>query len=76
MSTSDAIQLLSTYPCSSTATFVYLSMNEKKLSQVFIGLAILFQPLIKISLGRTGWNIVDVIVAAFLIVSVFSKRID
>ena len=33
-------------------------------------LAILFQPLIKIALGRTIWNIVDVIVAGFLIMLV------
>ena len=34
---------------------------------VYIGLAILFQPLIKISLGRTLWNIVDLIVGIGLI---------
>lgn len=38
---------------------------------VFISLAVLFQPLIKIALGRTIWNIVDVIIAVALIVSVF-----
>ena len=36
---------------------------------IYIVLAILFQPLIKISLGRTLWNIVDVIVALGLILS-------
>ena len=29
---------------------------------IYIGLALLFQPLIKISLGRQIWNVVDVIV--------------
>lgn len=38
---------------------------------VFIGLAILFQPIVKISLGRTLWNIVDVVVAIGLIISTF-----
>lgn len=33
----------------------------------FIVLAVLFQPLLKIPLGRTIWNIVDVIVAGYLI---------
>ncbi len=36
---------------------------------VYIALAILFQPLFKIALGRTLWNIVDVIVAIGLLVS-------
>lgn len=34
---------------------------------VYIGLAILFQPLIKISLGRTLWNIIDLIVGIGLL---------
>ncbi len=39
---------------------------------IFICLALLFQPFFKISLGRTLWNVVDVIVAIFLIFNVFS----
>lgn len=35
-----------------------------------IGLALLFQPFVKVALGRTMWNIVDVIVAICLIASV------
>jgi hypothetical protein len=42
---------------------------------VYVGLAILFQPLIKIALGRLIWNIVDVIVAAGLLYSLISGRI-
>jgi len=34
-------------------------------------LAILFQPLLKIALGREGWNVVDVIVGVGLLVSMF-----
>jgi hypothetical protein len=40
---------------------------------VYAALALLFQPFIKISLGRTIWNIVDVIVGIALIVSLFTK---
>jgi hypothetical protein len=40
---------------------------------IYVGLAILFQPLIKIALGRPIWNIVDVIVAAGLIISIFRQ---
>ena len=38
---------------------------------IYFGLAILFQPLFKIALGRFVWNIVDVIVAAGLLLSIF-----
>jgi len=41
---------------------------------VFIFLAILFQPLIKISLGRDIWNVIDVVVGLGLIISIFWKR--
>lgn len=43
--------------------------NEEKipLAVIFGALALLFQPLVKIHLGRSVWNFVDVIVAAFLI---------
>lgn len=41
---------------------------------VYIVLAILFQPLLKIALGRVVWNIVDVVVAIGLLVSLSSKQ--
>jgi hypothetical protein len=40
---------------------------------IYIVLAILFQPLFKISLGRTLWNIIDVIVAIGLLLTIFSE---
>ncbi|NTW34154.1 MAG: hypothetical protein HGB12_16310 [Bacteroidetes bacterium] len=43
---------------------------------IYICLAILFQLLIKISLSREIWNIIDVIVGIFLIASLFIKRIE
>jgi hypothetical protein len=55
--------------------FAILAYNEyvKKripLVIVYIGLIILFQPLIKIHLGRQIWNIVDIIVAVALIFTI------
>jgi hypothetical protein len=41
---------------------------------IYIGLAILFQPLLKIALGRQIWNVVDVIVVIGLIISMFMER--
>jgi len=41
---------------------------------IYVCLAILFQPLIKIALGRELWNVVDVIVGIGLIASIFIKQ--
>ncbi|MDP5010782.1 MAG: hypothetical protein NWQ47_06070 [Crocinitomicaceae bacterium] len=56
--------------------FGYLaySANEQKFKNeafIYLALAILFQPFIKIALGRTIWNIVDVLVASGLLLSLF-----
>ena len=61
------------------AGFAYLAFSaneESKKNEVFIylALAILFQPLIKFSFGRTLWNVIDVIVGVGLLLSVFNKK--
>lgn len=48
--------------------------KQKEMAIVFIGLALLFQPFFKIALGRQIWNVVDVIVSVFLIVTIFMDR--
>ena len=40
---------------------------------IYGGLAFLFQPFFKISLGREIWNIVDVVVGIGLLISIFKK---
>jgi asparagine N-glycosylation enzyme membrane subunit Stt3 len=47
----------------------YFAFEQKHKNEVFIyiALALLFQPFIKIALGRTIWNIVDVLVAIGLL---------
>ncbi|MFH6971927.1 DUF6804 family protein [Flavobacterium petrolei] len=60
-----------------TVGFAYLTysaneQNRKNEVFVYLVLAILFQPLIKIALGRTIWNIVDLIVGIGLMISVFT----
>ena len=40
---------------------------------IYVGLALLFQPLFKIALGRQMWYIVDVIVGVGLLISIFIK---
>jgi len=52
----------------------YQANDQGKQSEaiIYVVLALLFQPFFKISLGRTLWNIVDVIIAIGLLLSVFS----
>jgi hypothetical protein len=47
--------------------------GQKTEAIVYVCLGILFQPLIKIALGRELWNAVDVIVGIGLIVSIFIR---
>jgi presenilin-like A22 family membrane protease len=58
--------------------FSYLALeanhkNQNKQLFVYVVLALLFQPYIKIVLGKTIWNVVDVIVAIGLIISLLKK---
>lgn len=48
-------------------SFDYFKANKDGLGFTFAALAVLFQPFIKIALGRVIWNIVDVIVAVGLV---------
>lgn len=51
------------------------SEQENKTEMIiYIYLAILFQPLLKISLGREVWNVIDVVVGVGLIITIFWKR--
>lgn len=56
----------------------FQSYQEKKQMDVeiiiYISLALLFQPFFKIALGRTIWNIVDIIVAFWLIIDVYKSK--
>ena len=54
--------------------FNYYAENKKELAVTFGALALLFQPFIKIALGRAIWNIVDVAVAILLLVLTFMKN--
>lgn len=49
------------------SAYRYYKEQKESLMVTMITLTILFQPLLPITLGRTIWNIVDVIVAIFLL---------
>lgn len=57
------------------AILAYQANQQNKQAEMIIygGLAFLFQPFFKIALGRQVWNIVDVVVAVGLILSLFVK---
>ncbi|MTI22693.1 hypothetical protein E1176_16795 [Fulvivirga sp. RKSG066] len=48
--------------------------NNQQLAIFYVVLALLFQPFLKISLGRELWNVVDVIAAVILIGSTFKRK--
>ena len=51
-----------------------LSAKEDKERWIYIVLCLLFQPFIKVALGRVLWNIVDVVVAIGLLISTKSDK--
>lgn len=53
----------------------YYCQKQKKMYVVTLSLALLFQPLIKLPLGRDIWNLVDIVVAAFLIYLFLRKNV-
>ena len=60
-------------------SFAYLAytsneQNNKNEVFVYIALAILFQPFVKIALGREIWNLIDVIISIGLLASIFIKK--
>lgn len=55
--------------------YQYYQKNLHGLTWTFAALALLFQPFVKIALGRVGWNIVDVAVA-ILLIFLFVKEQD
>lgn len=54
--------------------YSYYQREKMVAAGVFGVLALLFQPIYKIALGRNVWNIVDVVVAVFFIVLFFMEK--
>lgn len=55
-------------------TYQYYQEKKENLMITFGALAVLFQPFIKISLGRVVWNIVDIAIAVVLLVMLLIER--
>lgn len=58
------------------ALLAYYSYQQDQKTEIiiYIALALLFQPFIKVALGRTIWNVVDVVISIGFIVSLLIKR--
>lgn len=59
--------------CFCILTLQYHDKKELELAIIFGSLTLLFQPFFKVALGRTMWNVVDVLVAIFLAELVISE---
>ena len=59
------------------AILAYMANQNHKQTEmiVYIVLALLFQPFLKIAFGRQIWNILDVVIGIALIVSIFQKPV-
>lgn len=63
----------------SAVFFAYMAYEsfergKKRAMFLFVALALLFQPFMKIALGRTLWNVIDVVVALGLIAMLVKGR--
>jgi hypothetical protein len=59
--------------------FAYLGYSAKEQNKtnemfIYISLALLFQPFFKIALGRSIWNIIDLVVVISLLVSFRTRK--
>ena len=59
--------------CFAVFAYEYYEKSVKPLAITFAALALLFQPFAKIALGRTMWNVVDVVAALGLILLVYKQ---
>ena len=60
------------------ALLAYYSFQQNKKTEViiYVALALLFQPFLKVALGMNIWNITDVIVSVGLIISIFVNPVN
>ena len=53
----------------------FYSQKKIALALTSLGILILFQPIVKITMDRLSWNILDIIIAVALIFMVVSKKL-
>ena len=50
--------------------------NNQTEMVIYVALAILFQPIFKIAIGRDLWNVIDVIVGVGLLITIFKDKLN
>ena len=55
-------------------TYRYYQIGDKTNAIIYLCLLIVFQPLLKIGLGRGIWIVVDIATAGFLLYQIFTSR--
>lgn len=58
----------------SVMAYDYFQNKQKRLYVICLTLALLFQPILKIPFGREIWNLIDVVVAVFLLWLFFNTQ--
>ena len=54
--------------------YKFLSIGKKTYAIISGSIVLLFQPLLKITLDRLTWNIIDVILAGLIVLIIFKKK--
>lgn len=54
--------------------YTYFTQDKKELAITFTIVAVLFQPFIKLALGREVWLVVDIVVAILLLYLALKKK--
>lgn len=52
----------------------YYNAQKHELAYTFAALALLFQPIFKIALSKGVWNVIDVVVAVLLCITIFGNK--
>ena len=60
----------------SIMAFNYYKEKKNELSIMFGALALLFQPFLKVALGRMMWNVVDVAIALLIIALYWKEKMN
>ena len=62
--------------CGSSGYFAYIYFQDgfRKVGYVFLGIAIIFNPIAPFYLNKSTWIIIDIIVAGMFLISIFVRK--
>lgn len=53
----------------------FYSVQKIPLAVIAFGIVVLFQPFLRLSLDRSTWNIIDIVLAAVVIFAILNKKL-